>query len=313
MRSTSLVLMITAGAAIAACSSSSAAPNSASPGEDAGGTEPAADAGGSSDATASSTEGGAADGGGASISGQVVDASAPTAAKNFDATQYSGLSGVEVCLYGQASAPCATTDANVNYSLAVPLGAAFTISYSKTGYAPVLYAQGAQTAGTTDSLAAIFMTSTSSSDSFQTMAGMTPDPTKGLILFGGGTIGASPGAMYHEMFGTYDYYYVPGYSVTISPAATVGPVYVSAAWEPDPSLTAASVAGWGLIQAPPGNYTLMYSSPTLKCGTTTTTVVAGYSTTYVGVACSAGADSGAPVGDASMDAAPVGDAAMDAE
>ena len=128
-----------------------------------------------------------------------------------------------------------------------------------------------------------------------------------MILFGGGTLGPSPGAVNHELFGAYDFYYAPGYSVTISPAATAGPVYVSTAWEPDPSLKSASTAGWGLFQVAPGDYTLTYSSPTLNCGTTTTTVVAGYAITYVGVTCSA---TGGTTADASVDGSV--DASVDA-
>jgi hypothetical protein len=309
MRSTSFVLTIATGAVIAACSSDSASPGGdagdASPAEDAGTPSPVSEAGGSEASALSS------DAGVASVTGLVVDASNLSAAKNFDATQYPGVQGIQVCVYGQSSVPCATTDASGKYTIAVPAAAAFTLSYNKTGYQPYLYAIGAQSAGGTDDAPAILITTTASGNAFLTMAGGTPDPTKGVILFGGGTLGPSPGAMYHEMFGAYDYYYAPGYSVTLSPAATLGPVYVSPAWAPDPSLTAASVAGWGLFQAPPGTYTLTYSSPTLSCGTTTTTVVAGYTTTYVGVACGV-VDGGTSVGDASTDGGTsISDASVD--
>jgi hypothetical protein len=308
MRSTPFLLTIGFGAVIAACSSGSASPGGsvgdAEP-DDSSNSSPVADAGGG-EASALSSDASAA-----SVTGLVVDASNLSAAKNFDATQYPAVPGVQVCVYGESSVPCATTDASGKYTLAVPAGAAVTLSYNKTGYTPYLYAVAAQSAGATDDAPAILITTTTSGNSFLTMAGGTPDPTKGQILFGGGTIGPSPGAIYHEMFGAFDYYYAPGYSVTISPAATVGPVYVSATWAPDPSLTASSNAGWGIIQVPPGKYTLTYSSPNLSCGTATTTVVAGYTTTYVGVACSV-IDGGAPVGDASTDsAAPVNDASAD--
>ncbi len=305
MRPTEIALItsLTVGAAVAACSS-----NSASPGGDAGGvgegdsTATGVDAAGGGE-DAGSPEAGAADAGaGPFVSGEVVDGSNLTAAKAFDATQYSPLPGVQVCLYGQSSVPCATTDDSGKYKLAVPVGTALTVSYVKTGYQPTLYAIGAQTSGSTDDAPAIFLSNTSSFASFGTMGGAPPDPAKGTILFGGGTIGPSPGAIYHELFGTFDYYYVPGYSVTIAPAATVGPVYVSADWQPDPALTASSNAGWGFFQVAPGTYTLTYSSPTLNCGNTTTTVVAGYSTTYVGVACTVLGDGGAPVVDASAEA-----------
>jgi hypothetical protein len=297
MRSSGLFLAISAGTAIAACSSSSGSPASPS-GNDSG--TPGVDGGG--DAAASPIDGGQADAaGGAIVAGSVVDASTFTAAKNFDSSQYPGLAGVEVCAYGQSSVPCATTDASGKYTLGVPAGPSLTLSYAKTGYQSVLYAIGTQAAGVTDAAAAIFLQTTSAFDSFQTTAGATPDPTKGVILFGGGTIGAAPGSTYHEMFGPYDYYYAPGYTVAVSPAPTVGPVYTSADWSPDPALTAASLAGWGYIQATPGAYTLTYSSSTLDCGSTTTTVVAGYVTTYVGVVCTL-PDAGSAVSDAAADA-----------
>jgi hypothetical protein len=245
MRPTELALTVsltmTLGMAIAACSS-----NSTSPGGDAGGAgeeDSAAtgiDAGGGGEDAASPDTGAADAGAGPFVSGQVVDGSNLTAAKAFDATQYSPLPGVQVCLYGQSSVPCATTDDSGKYKLAVPVGTALTVSYVKTGYQPTLYAIGAQTAGSTDDAPAIFLSSTSSFDSLGTMGGATPDPTKGTILFGGGTIGPSPGAINHELFGTFDYYYAPGYSVTIAPAATVGPVYTS------------EQRGMGLLPGAPG-------------------------------------------------------------
>jgi hypothetical protein len=307
MRSNGWIVIAAVGAAIAACSS-----NSASPGGNPGDASPAEDGGGTPEAAPPAQDSGsAADGGTVSVVGQVVDASVLSAAKNFDATQYAGLQGVQVCVYGQSAVPCTTTDASGKYTLAVPPGAAFTVSYTKTGYESYLYAQSAMSAGTTAPLAAIFLTSTDTANSFATAAGATPDATKGVILFGGGTVGTpAPGAVYHEMFGPYDYYYASGYSVSVSPAVTVGPVYVGTNWMPDPTLKASSTAGWGFIQAPPGTYTLTYSAPDLNCGSTMATVVAGYTTTYVGVACTVVDDAGAPASDASPadGAAPPADA-----
>ena len=301
-RHATMLVLVIAVVAVAACSSSSS-PSGASPGGDDGGALPASDAGGSPPEAAPAS-------GGVSVIGEVADGSNLTAASNFDVTKYSGLTGVEVCVYGDTSVPCVTTDASGNYTLAAPAGTAFTASYTKAGYQPILYAIAAAAEGGRVAAPAIFLTTTSSFDSFGTMGGATPDTTKGTILFGAGTVGPSAGAIYHEMFGAIDYYYIGGYTVTITPAATVGPVYVSASWEPNPSLTAASDAGWGFFQLPPGNYTLSFTSPTLSCGTTTATVVAGYVTTYVGVACSPGA--GTPVGDASTDGStPVTDASTD--
>ena len=94
---------------------------------------------------------------------------------------------------------------------------------------------------------------------------------------------------FHEVFSGIEYFYVEGFKVTISPSGTAGPVYTSASWAPNPSLTSSSAAGWGFFEAPPGDYTLTFTHPTMSCvaTTTTTTVVAGYDTTYVGALCSA--------------------------
>jgi hypothetical protein len=233
------------------------------------------------------SEGGAV----ASVSGLVADFSTSSAAKNFDATQYPALSGVAVCAYGNTSVPCATTDASGKYTLTgVPSGALVYLSYAKTGYGPTLYGV-TPTAGQTVSAPAIFMDSTAVADSWGTEGGAPPDPTKGTILFGALTGGPSTSPI-HEVFDGTEYFYLSGYTVTISPAATAGPVYTSASWAPDPPLTSSSTAGWGFFTALPGDYTLTFTHPSLTCGTTTTKVVAGYWTTYVGTLCSGGSADG---------------------
>jgi hypothetical protein len=249
------------------------------------------DAGGAvADATPDGATAGEA-GAAASVSGLVVDASMSNATKNFDATQYPALSGVAVCVYGNTSVPCVTTDASGKYTLAgVPSGALVYLSYSKTGYGPTLYGV-TPTAGPTVSAPAIFLDTTAVDDSWGTEGGVPPDPTKGTIDFGALVAGPSTSPI-HEVFGGTEYFYLSGYTVTISPAATAGPVYTSASWAPDPSLTSSSTAGWGFFTAPPGDYTLTFTHPSMTCGTTTTKVVAGYWTTYVGVLCSGGSDGG---------------------
>jgi hypothetical protein len=78
---------------------------------------------------------------------------------------------------------------------------------------------------------------------------------------------------------------------------THGPFYASSAWKIDKTLQESSAAGWGFMTAAPGDYTLKFSHPTLKCGSTTTKVVAGYDTTYVGTVCApAPTDGGASDG-----------------
>jgi len=226
-------------------------------------------------------------------SGVVVDTSAGfNSTSPYDETKYPALAGVEVCLYGNTAAPCATTDASGKYSIVgVPSGTV-TFSYKKAGYQSVLYPTAYP-----GSLGALFMLTTSAYSTWLAKAGASIDPTKGEILFGAGTTVAAPGATLSEMFGPTTYYYASGYTVALSPAAALGPVYFSPAVEPDPALTSASAAGTGLLQVLPGAYSLTFTDPMLTCPPAMATGVAGYTVTYVGSICSL-PDGGAPAMDA---------------
>ena len=220
------------------------------------------------------------------MSGVVVDSTNGDATSNFDATKYPAVSGVEVCVYDDAAVPCVATDASGNYTLVrVPSGKPIYVSYTKAGYVPYLYGV-TPAAGQTTSALPIFYETTAYTDSWETMGGAKPDPTKGMILFGAVTTAPSA-SPFHEMFGGAELFYVPGFTVTISPAAIVGPIYTSTNWAPDPSLASSSEAGFGFFQASPGDYTLTFTHPTMSCETVATKVVAGYKTTNVGALCTA--------------------------
>lgn len=281
---------------LSACSSDQAA---APAGQDAGsggsagggGTSGAAGNGGA----AGSTEAGAT----IEVKGKVVDASTST---GFDATKYTALADVDVCVYEDNSVPCVKTNATGDYDLkGAPAGKAFYLSFKKTGSNSTLYAVAAGTASPVNAPAIIMGTPGLSGD-FAQQAGITVDSTKGTILFGAVTPGTKSDSQFYEEFGGQGFIYVQGYQVVPTPAATHGPFYVSPAWKIDKTLQESSAAGWGFITAAPGDYTLKFSHPTLNCGSTTTKVVAGYDTTYVGTACTAPADGGAS--DGGGDAAP---------
>jgi hypothetical protein len=264
---------------------------------------PGADAG--ADATASGGKGGAggssgsgAKGGGKTDSGSggatpdagdvwvtgiVVDITDGDATKNFDGSKYPKLAGVKVCVYGDSSIPCAITDSSGKYALLLPSGLTGYLSYEKDGYAPMLYGVTA-TAGQNTEAPAMLMTTSDYRDAFGVKGGVAPDPSTGEILFGATTLTASS-TPFHEFFGATELYYVEGFSVGIRPAAKAGPVYTSETWEADATLKQASAAGWGFFQAAPGDYTLTIAHPGMTCGTVTTKVVKGYSTTYVGTLC----------------------------
>ena len=281
--------------AISACSSDNK--KSSGGGTPDAGSGGATGSGGASSGGGSSSGGGTAsggttgtDGGGdagkakGSVSGLVVDASSGDATKAFDASKYPALSGVKVCVSGDSTVPCVTTGADGKYELVgTPASEAFDMTFEKTGIASTLYAVGAGHAAKLTP-PAMLLTTQAYQDNWITQAGGTPDHTKGGILFGATTLGPSS-TPFHEMFGTTELFYLEGYQVSISPAATLGPVYTSASWAPDPSLTKSSAAGWGIFQLPAGDYTLTFTHPNATCGSVKAKVVSGFSTTYVGLLC----------------------------
>jgi hypothetical protein len=272
---------------------------------------PSGDAGAASDGAADAAPGPSPDAaaGTSTLSGLVVDASQLSAAANFIAAKYPPLAGVQVCVYGDSTVPCATTDANGHYSLAgVTVSSTLTLSYAKSGFVPTLWAVGSNPSST---IAGVLLINTATNDGWLQAAGVSSDPTKGELVFGQGTLGPVPGLgeLYQENFGSFEYDYVPDYTVSISPAATVGPIYFSSSFMLDPALTAASTAGIGIFQVAPGDYTLTYSAPGLACLPATVTAVAGYANTYVGSYCSPSAQ----VEDASVDAEGAEDASSDGD
>jgi hypothetical protein len=219
---------------------------------------------------------------GATVTGVVVDISDGDAARNFDSTKYPVVPNVKVCVYENTSIPCATTDAEGKYSLqGLPESLDVYLSYEKDSFAPVLFKP---VTGTGNELPAILVVTTTYRDSFAKAGGIDPDENAGLIFFRANLL-EDRGTSFKQKFGTTELYYLKGYSVSLEPASKAGPVYVSAEWKADASLTKSSPAGWGIIQAAPGNYTAKYTHPVLTCPPTTTKVVKGYITTYVGVVC----------------------------
>ena len=234
----------------------------------------------------------AADGGsGVAVSGVVVDASNSDAKRNFDHTQYPALAGVKICVYERPDVPCATTDSDGRYMLGrLPETLDVYLTYEKESFASVLFRPVPETGR---EMPAIFMMSTDSRDALAMAGGIAPDAATGFIHFGANLL-ESRGTMFHQKFGTAEIYYLRAYRLSVAPAPKAGPVYVSSHWAPDVRLTESSAAGWGIIQAVPGDYTLSFEHPSLTCPTATAKVVKGFITTYVGVVCS--------VADVDMDA-----------
>lgn len=225
--------------------------------------------------------------------GIVVDASSGS---GFDATKYTRITGVEVCVYDDPTLPCATSTSAGDYEFdGAPENRPFYFSYKKDGFDSVLFPVGATAAGSYVT-PFIVMAPTAYSDGFAQKAGVTRDVNMGRIHFAAVTRGAPTDSPFFQVFGNAGFVYLKGYKVSVSPAVNHGPFYVSDAWEVDPALVESSTAGWGFVATTPGDYTLSYAHPTLACGTTSTKVVAGYTTIYVGTICSSSRDGGADGG-----------------
>jgi hypothetical protein len=216
------------------------------------------------------------------VTGIVVDGSNGDAARNFDHTKYPAIAGVKVCVYEHASIACALTDSDGKYSLAgLPESLDVYVTYEKDSFAPTLFKLVSSIG---NELPAILLVSNDYRDSFAKAGGIEPDASSGLIHFGASLLD-DRGTMFHQKLGSFEIYYLKGYSVSVTPAAKAGPVYVSSHWQADASLKQSSAAGWGIIQAAPGDYTLTYDHPSLFCPPVTTKVVKGFTTTYAAVVC----------------------------
>lgn len=258
----------------------------------------AASSGGASPVHDASSAGAPATGGlgpavvpnGPTFRGIVVDASTAT---GFDASKYAPLPGAEVCVYEDATLPCAMVTKSGEYEFdGAPQNQPFHFSYKKPGYDPVLYPVGATGPGSYGA-PFIALASVSFDDDFMRQVGVERDPTKGMIQFAAVVPGTQSDSEFFQVFGGTGFVYLMGYRVGVSPAASAGPFYVSAEWKPDGMLTRSSAAGWGFMTAPAGDYMLRFEHPTHTCGATATKVVAGYSTVYVGSICSPIEDAGA--------------------
>ncbi len=219
-----------------------------------------------------------------------MDASTAT---GFDATKYAPIPDVQVCVYEDSSLPCAISTRSGEYEFdGAPQNRPFHFSYQKPGFDPVLYPVGATAPGTYGA-PFIAMASVSFDDGFMQQVGVKRDPSKGTIQFAAAEPGTQTDAGFFQVFGGQGFVYLKDFQVSVSPNASAGPFYVSEAWRPDGNLARSSAAGWGFVTASPGDYTLTFEHPTHTCGSIATTVVAGYSTVYVGAVCSPRADAGA--------------------
>jgi hypothetical protein len=203
-----------------------------------------------------------------------------------------GLPGVKVCVYQNASIPCATTGADGTFTLeGLPPLTNLVLTFEKDGY--LKESKTIQTASTDMQVTnPMFMFPTG----VQGPSGVTQDPSKGAVSFF--AIGPVPGNPDQNAFQT-----EPGVSVTITPAVTKeqGPYFGDGRGKFDPTATT-TLNGLGFFyNLAPGDYQLNFEHPSLDCAPislgvsgwgipkppngTAFTALAGYMTEEIGVFC----------------------------
>ena len=222
---------------------------------------------------------------GLTLTGVVVDQSDTDATRDSDTAKYPTLPDVKVCVSDTPSIPCTTTDAQGKYMLAgVPAGSELYLMFSKASYTSVLFMAVKQVGSSSSELPAIALRTDRSVRLLQEQAGITADAAAGLVFFAADTLASSAGAQ-HQTFGSVELYTVADFTVSIQPKSKSVPVYASSGWDPDPSLKAASSAGWGVLQAAPGDYTLSFEHSTLVCPPVKTKLVSGAITLHARSSC----------------------------
>ncbi len=183
------------------------------------------------------------------------------------------VSGVQVCVHGDPSEPCATTGPEGTFALkGLSNREWFAVTLDKAGYQPVL-----RLAYPFQTLSPCFLYTTAQAEAFATAVGATyPDASTGHLLFGAG-VAVEQGA--EQM--------AAGFTVSLEPAGGLGPFYANESQQLDPALTAASSAGWGaFFNLAPGDYRASFSNASGPCGEPIPTAVAsGYLTTHVAAVC----------------------------
>jgi hypothetical protein len=167
------------------------------------------------------------------ICGVLTDFLAPTKA----------IDGVQVCVQGQTTPPCATSDAKGVYSIGgLTLTNDFALTYTKTGFVTFIGPYGK---GQTDRSYHMNMLTTGTMSLLAGLLGTTAQAGKGHIILSS----LSPTA------------YAAGTKINLGVTAGEGPYYVSTAGMPDKTLTETTSKGIGtLVNLPPGTYTLTYQN-----------------------------------------------------
>lgn len=199
----------------------------------------------------------------------------------------STLAGVTVCVLDTDA--CQKTRADGRYTIVVPRGEPFGVSYEADGYHSVIrlgqWDMDVPLLGATT-----LFTIERSEVAVEASGG---DPTRiaetGMVHFVGLTENPSGFDLLRA-----------GVTVTLEPNAGVGPVYVDETGSPAPGLSMTSAAGWGLfVNVPEGEYVVRFSDSGVVCDDThplggwpaddpeavTTIVRPGYTTMSMQLSC----------------------------
>jgi hypothetical protein len=153
------------------------------------------------------------------------------------------IDGVQVCVKGQTTPACVTSDAKGAYSIAgLPLTTDFALTYTKTGYVTFLGPFGK---GQTDRSYNMLMLTTGTMSLLAGILGTTAQAGKGHIILSS----LAPTG------------YAAGTAISLDVTGGEGPYYVSAAGLPDKALKETTSKGIGtIVNLAPGTYTLTYKN-----------------------------------------------------
>jgi hypothetical protein len=246
-------------------SSSGGSGGSGATGGSTGGTSGSSGASGSAGAAGSG--GGKSDAATTSVSGNIVAL----------IDQVTPVTGMQVCVYGDSSVPCATTDQFGAYTITgMEADKEILLEFTKLNYFPALVT--VKTRPTPINIGEFPAPTTGEASLFASIAGVTLDSAKGQMLATAVQPGSGGGFVGQD-----------GVTITVTPDSGAGPFFTDDQNLPDLTLTTTGPNGLGLwANVNPGDVQVAFTHPTKTCtplamawpGTAANavrmTVVAGY-------------------------------------